>query len=84
MELRSASVNELWYNYSMTKIAYIHTKLDPETDILRVWTLLDDGSSIARDLQLSTEDGQATLVWSKAYTKDELPSEWLREMSEQA
>ena len=68
----------------MTKIAYIHTKLDYEKNILHVWTLLDDGSSIARDLSLSTEDGQATLVWSKTYTKDELCSVWLREMSEEA
>lgn len=58
----------------MTKISYIHTKLDHTKNILHVWTLLDDGSSIARDLSLSTEDGQTTLVWSKTYTKDELPS----------
>jgi len=66
----------------MKNISYIHTKLDHENSILHVWTLLDDGSSIARSLALSTEDAQATLVWSKSYTKDELLSQWLREMSE--
>ena len=65
----------------MQKIAYQRTRLDYETNNLYIWTLLDDGSSISRKMVLSTEDGSVDQIWSKVYGVDELPSEWLREMS---
>lgn len=65
----------------MTKISYTHYTYDNDRNVL-IWTLLEDGSSIGRTLDMSNTDGSVKVLWSQAYDKDQIISVWLKEIAD--